>query len=119
MTSLRYRETTTNGGDLVSIGIADIGCVEIWAVMQSQARSAVATSTIGQRSGMKFVDGFPGSRAEGDHATVSNCRWLFVERFSDPESQFPRAPVFVYSPASRSLSPFRVASDTSRHAERR
>jgi len=74
---------------------------------------------MGESSGVKIVDLFPGPRPERGHAAVARSGRLLVERRANPECQLARAAVLIDAPSGREAIPFRVARDAALHANAR
>src|SRR5262249_2626134 len=86
--------------ELVAIGIADVGGVEIRRVLWPQPGRTLRGSAVRQRPRVKRLHLFPRARTEGDHGAVAGARRAPIERPAQPERQL-RCPIaLIRAPAS-------------------
>src|SRR5688572_12183966 len=115
-------ETPADHRELVAIGIAHVGCVEVGVVQQSQTGCAFRSSTVRKRGGMECIDVPPALRPQRHHATVAHARRLSVEWFAYPEGVLHGAILFIQTPtdptrpAGFALAR-RVAAGVAEHSE--
>ena len=97
---LRGGESAAHRRQLVAVGVAHVGGVEIRVVVRAQAGRTFARALVRERRRVKALDLAPRACAQRHHGAVAGARRTAVERRAQPQRQLGRAAALIRTPAT-------------------
>ena len=92
---LEFHDPRAHGSELVPIGVAHVGDIEVLAVVGTQARRSFGLTALRKRGGVERLHFEPGASLQCHHHSVARGRVSLVERRADPSGKFCQPAVLV------------------------